>query len=183
MRKSGKTTTKNRAAKINITRGTARTVRAAAANTSERISGPAHDAARAGLNAASEASQHMADQITQLFGMTGEQSEELARRSAQSIEAVTEASTVMARGFQDLSREMMTLAQERIQRNMDAFAALSRSRSIHELFTLQSELFRDNLQHTLESTRRIAEVSTRMAGDATQTMARQARTSGQRRAA
>jgi hypothetical protein len=125
----------------------------------------------------------MADQVTQLFGVTGEAGEEFARRSAESMEAVTEASTAVSRGLLNVSRELMTLAQERIQRNMDAFAALSRCRSVQEFGTLQSELYRDNLQHALESTRRLAEVSARMATEATHTMARQSKTSAQRRAA
>ena len=180
-----KTTTKHRTAKTNRARTSRsthsnRTVRAAAADTSERVSGPAREA---GLNAASEASQSMADQVTQLFGVTGEASEEFAKRSAESMEAVTQASTAVSRGLLNVSRELMTLAQERIQRNMDAFAALSRCRSVHEFGALQSELFRDNLRYTLESTRRLAEVSARVATDATDTMARQSRTSAQRRAA
>jgi hypothetical protein len=99
------------------------------------------------------------------------------------MEAVTEASTAVSRGLLNVSRELMTLAQERIQRNMDAFTALSRCRSVQEFGALQSELYRDNLQHALESTRRLAEVSARMATDATQTMARQSKSSAQRRAA
>jgi hypothetical protein len=188
MRKSGKTTTKHRTAKTNRARTSRsthsnRTVRAAAANTSERVSGPAREATQAGLNAAAEASQSMADQVTQLFGVTGEASEEFAKRSADSMAAVTQASTAMSRGLLNVSRELMTLAQERIQRNLDAFAALSRCRSVQEFGALQSELFRDNLQYTLESTRRLAEVSARLATDATDTMARQSKTSAQRRAA
>ena len=186
--KSGKTTSKKAAATTHKTRTkrahrTGHTVRAAAANTSERISGAAQDTARAGQNAAAEGTQRMADQVTQMFGLSGERGEELTRRSAQSIEAVTQASTAMTRGLQDLSREFITLAQEGIQRNVDALGAISRCRSFQELVALQSELMRDNLQHTLESTRRVAEVSTRIASEATQTIARQSGERGQRRAA
>lgn len=190
--KSGKTTTKttknaaakpHRTRKTHRTRPTGHTVRAASANTSERISGTAQDTARASQNAAAEGTQRMTDQVTQLFGLSGERGEELTRRSAQSIEAVTQASTAMTRGLQDLSREFITLAQEGIQRNVDALGAISRCRSFQEFVALQSELMRDNLQHTLESTRRVAEVSTRIASEATQTIARQAGDKGQRRAA
>jgi phasin family protein len=186
MRKSGSTSAKsrkNRTVRTRKARRPARTVRAAAANTSERISGAAQDTARAGLHAASESAQPMVDQVTRMFGLSGEGGEDLARRSAQSIEAVTQASTAMTRGFQDLSRELMQVAQERIRRNVDALGAMSRCRSLQELVTLQSELLRDNLQHALESTRRVAEVSTRMADEATQTMAGQGRGSSARRAA
>jgi phasin family protein len=188
MPKSGKTAIKNRAARTNTTRrkahtvrAKARTVRASAANTSERISGPAQDVARAGLNAASENAQRFTTEATQFFFLSGKEGEEMARRSAQSIEAVTQASTVMTRSLQDLSRELITLAEEHLRRNVDALGAMSRCRSIQELIALQSEFLRDNLQHTLESTRRVAEVSTRMSNEASRTMARQA--NAQQRAA
>jgi phasin family protein len=179
MRRSSKAATNRRAGNTNRQHWarTSRTVRTAAANTSERISGPADDTVRAGLTAAVEGPRQMAEQVTQLFGLSGEQGEELARRSAQSIEAVTQASTAVTRGVQDLSRELMALAQEQIRRNLEALGTLSRCRSVQEFMTLQSELLRDNLQHTLESTRRMAEVSTRMADDATRTITQQTRES------
>jgi phasin family protein len=182
MPRSGQTTTKKNTANTNRMRRAARTVRAAAAHTSDRVSGAAEDHVRAGLNAAAEGPQRMADQVTRLFGFSGEQGEELARRSAQSIEAVTQASTAVTRGFQDLSRELVSLTQDQIRRNVEALGSLTRCRSLQEFIALQSELMRDNLQHTLESTRRMAEVSSRMADEATQTIARQDR-DGRRRAA
>ena len=75
--KSGKTTSKKAAATTHKTRTkrahrTGHTVRAAAANTSERISGAAQDTARMGQNAAADGTQRMADQVTQMFGLSGE---------------------------------------------------------------------------------------------------------------
>ena len=64
MPKSGKITTKNRSARTNITRRKARRVRAAAANTSERITGPA-EVARAGLAAASDDARSFTDAVGQ----------------------------------------------------------------------------------------------------------------------
>ena len=80
----------------------------------------------------------------------------------------------MTQSLQDLSRELMTLAQEHIRRNLDALGIMSRCRSIPELFAFQSEFVRDNLELTLESTRKVAEISTRLSNAATRTMARQA---------
>lgn len=133
------------------------------------------------LNTATQGAQRFTEQVTQLFSLTGERGEELARRSTQNLEAVTEVSTIMARGVQDLSREWLTFLQERTQKNVEGFTALARCRSLPELFSVQAELMRDNVQQTLESTRRIAEVSTRLATDAGQTVTAQA--NGTRRAA
>jgi phasin family protein len=186
MRKSSMTNTKHGAPQVKRngrTTSTARTVRAAAANTSERISGSAQDTLLEGVNTAAESTRRMADQVTQLFGLTGKQQDEFARRSAQSVEAMSQASTAVTRGLQDLSRELMTVAQEQIRRNVEALGRLSHARSVQELITVQSELLRDNLQQMMESTRRMAEVSSRMADEATRTMAQQAREGSQRRAA
>ncbi len=133
------------------------------------------------LNAADQGTQRFTEQVTQLFGLTGERSEELARRSTQNLEAVTEAGAIVTRGVQDLSREWLTFMQERTQKNIEGFTALARCRSLPEFFTLQAELVRDNLQQTVESTRRMAEVSTRLVTDASQTVTAQA--AGARRAA
>ena len=119
-----------------------RTTRAAAAHTSERISGEAQDTLRSGLNAASEESQRVTNQMTQLFTLSAARGEELTRRSAQGMEALTQVSTALTRGFQEFSREWLTLAQARLQRNIDAMNAIAGCRSLPELFKVQSELVR-----------------------------------------
>jgi phasin family protein len=86
------------------------------------------------------------------------------------MEALTQVNTTLTRGFQDLSREWLTLTQAHLQRNIDAMSAIAGCRSLPELFTVQSELARDNLQHTLEDTQRIVELSTRLGNQAGQTI-------------
>jgi phasin family protein len=162
---------------------TRRIVRAAAAHTSERISGEAQDTLRSGLNAVSEDSQRVTNQMAQLFSLSAARGEELTRRSAQGMEVLTQASTALTRGFQDLSREWLTLAQTRLQRNIDAMSAIASCRSLPELLRVQTELVRDNLQHTLEGTQRMVEVSTRIANEAGQTVTQEASGHAQRAAA
>jgi phasin family protein len=174
------TNTKSRTVNTNKT---CHIVRAAAAHTSERISGEAQDTLRSGLNAASEESQRVTNQMTELFSLSAARGEELTRRSAQGMEALTQVSTALTRGLQDLSREWLTLAQARLQRNVDAVSAMSRCRSLPELFAVQAELVRDNLQHTFEGTRRMVEVSTRIANEASQTVTERASGNAQRIAA
>ena len=79
----------------------------------------------------------------------------------------------LSRGLQELSRELLTAVQEQIQRNLNVLGDLSRCRSVQEFVSIQSELLRDNLQHTFEGTRRLTEVSTRVAEEATRTVAQQ----------
>jgi phasin family protein len=126
------------------------------------------------LRAVSENAQHYTDQITEFFGLRGGKGEELTRQSAQNVAAVTAASTVLARGFQDLSKEWFGVVRERIQRNFDAASALARCQSVPDFVAVQSEVVRDSLEQSIEVTRRVAAVATRVASDASQTMASQA---------
>jgi hypothetical protein len=66
------------------------------------------DAVSAGV----EGFKQITDQFTRAFGFAG-QSEDLTRRAAQNLEAVTESGSVLVRGFQDVCREWIELAQQR----------------------------------------------------------------------
>src|SRR3954452_10186881 len=59
----------------------------------------------AGLNSTVHTFQRVTDQFTQVLGVAGPQAEELARRASQNIEAVSQASTVLTNGAQEISRE------------------------------------------------------------------------------
>jgi phasin family protein len=151
-------------------------------NTNEQISRAA-DAGREGVRVASETGQRLTEQVVQLFGFAGERGQELTRQSSQNLEVVTETSAVLARGFQDISREWIGLMQEGMQKSLENFAALSRCRSVQDVMALQSEFARNSLEQTVEGTRRISELSTRVAGEASQTLTTQADRGGRRRAA
>jgi phasin family protein len=130
----------------------------------------AQDAMRSGLNSASENTRRFTDQVTQAYGITGEGREELTRQGAQSLEMMTQASTMLTRGVQDLSREWFSLTQERLQKNVEDFGVLARCQSIPDFMAAQSSIMRHNLEQTIEGTRRIAEVATRVANEAGQTL-------------
>jgi phasin family protein len=152
------------------------------ANTNEQIS-RATDTGRENFAAAAEGAQRFTEQVSQLFSLSAGRGEELTRQSAQNLEAITEASTALTRGFEEVSREWLGLVQEGVRRNMDAFGALSRCRSIPEFVSLQSELVRDNLQQTIEGLRRMGETSTRVANEATQSVTTRTGQTNRRRAA
>jgi hypothetical protein len=109
------------------------------------------DAMEFGLNNTVENFQKATDQFTQAVGFAGPQAEELARRSAENIEAVAEASTILAKGAQEISREWFALMQERLAKNLDAMSRLASCRSLHDFVAVQSDIARDRLGHNLES--------------------------------
>ena len=68
-----------------------------------------------GLNSTVQTFKQVTDQFTQVLGFAGPQTDELARRSAQNIEAVSQASTVLTKGAQEMSREWFDVIQDRLR--------------------------------------------------------------------
>ncbi len=128
-------------------------------------------AVQSSLNMAAQVAERSVEQFTSIFGLSGERAEETAQQSSRNIEAIAECNTVLARGFQDISREWASLAQDRLQKNLDGFNALLRCRSLQDMIAVQSTLVRDNLEQMLDSGRRIAEMSLQVADEAAQKIA------------
>ena len=84
------------------------------------------------------------------------------------------AKSLRPRGLQEVSREVVSRSQQRLQRNLDGLQALARCRSITDLVEVQSSLLRDNLEQTLENSRRLAELTLQMTDEATKTVTVQA---------
>jgi phasin family protein len=127
-----------------------------------------------GLNSTVKSFQKAANQFTQAAGFAGPHAEELARRSSQNIEAVAQASTILVKGAQEISREWFEVMQERLSKNLDAMSRLAGCRSLQDLVAVQSDIARDRLGHTVESSRRLAEASVRVADEVAQVIQSQA---------
>ncbi|MBV8848647.1 MAG: phasin family protein [Methylobacteriaceae bacterium] len=132
------------------------------------------DAMEFGVNNTVKNFQKATDQFAQAVNFVGPQAEELARRSRENIEAVAEASTILVKGAQEISREWFALMQERMAKNLDAMSRLSGCRSLHDFVAVQSDIARDRLGLNVESGRRIAEMSARVANEAAKVIQSQA---------
>src|SRR5215210_3685975 len=124
------------------------------------------DNLQTGLNTATQTVQRMTDQFTKVLGFNGPQSEELTRRSSQNLQAVTQASSVLARGAQEVSQEVFGLVQDRLTKNIDAVNRIVGTRSVQDFVAVQSDLARDTLQQVIDTNKRVAEVSLRIADEA-----------------
>jgi phasin family protein len=138
----------------------------AGADMARRAGETARSNLESGLDSTVQTFKRVTDQFTQVLGFAGPQADEMARRSAQNLEAVSQASTVLTRGAQELSREWFDVMQDRLAKNIDAMNRLAGCRSLQDLLTVQSEITRDRLGDALNSGRRIAEVSLRVADEA-----------------
>jgi hypothetical protein len=99
---------------------------------------------------------------------------------AGTLRAVAQTSTTFVRGLQDVSDELVDRSQRRLQRNLDGLQALARCRSMADFVEVQSALLRDNLEQTIENSRRIAELTIQMTDEATRTVTVQAEKTSQR---
>jgi hypothetical protein len=116
-----------------------------------------------------QASREQVEAVQQVTeGMTG------------TLRAVTQSSTTFVRGLQDVSDELVDRSQRRLQRNLDGLQALARCRSMTDFVEVQSALLRDNLEQTIENSRRIAELTVQMMDEATRTVTVQAEKTSQR---
>ena len=130
----------------------------AGADGAQEIARRTQGAFQSSLGTAVDAAQRSIDQFMGIFGLGGEVPKR-AGQVATSFEAVTESTTVMIRGFQDLSREWLEMSRNRFQTNMDGFNAMARCRSVQDLVAVQSSLIRDNLELAMQNGRRLTELS------------------------
>lgn len=138
------------------------------------------EAMQNGLGAASALTRRSADQPLPMLSHPGQDFAGLTEEASQNLRAAAQSGTALARGLQDVSRECFELSQRRLQRNLDGLSALARCRSMTDFVALQSSLLRDNLEQTVENSRRIAELTIQMADEATRVVTAQAERTAQR---
>jgi hypothetical protein len=74
-----------------------------------------------------------------------------------------------------MSQEWLEMSQNRLQKNLDGLNALVRCRSILDFVAVQRSLARDNLELTIENSRRVAELSARMVDETARTVQAEAK--------
>src|SRR3954454_25353104 len=72
-----------------------------------------------GLNSTVQTIHRATDQFTQVLGLAGPRAEELAQRSSQNIEALSQASNILVKGAQEFLREWFELVQQRMKKNKE----------------------------------------------------------------
>jgi len=152
-----------------VAEGMAGSVRAGAEG-AQRVASTVRDAVQTGLGTASEIAQRSTDQALQLFSFSGRDTRDLADQASRNLQAIAQSGTVLARGVQDVSQQWMSMTQDRFQKNLDGFNALTRCRSVPDAVAIQSSIVRNNLEQMLENSRRLAEHSMRIAEEASRTI-------------
>jgi hypothetical protein len=154
----------------------------AAPRAAEQTARSTQDAVRSAVGTTSAVAQHTSDQFTQVLGAARERAQALTERASQSMQAATQTGTALARGLQDASDQYLDMVQARLKTNLEGMDALTRCRTPTEFLAAQGALMRSHMELTLANGRRMAEISARLAGQATRTIAAETERSGTRAA-
>lgn len=115
----------------------------------------------------SELARRSTGQAMQIFARPGGEARGLAEQASDEIRSAAQPNAVLAQGLQDVSREWFELSQKRLQTNLEGLNALARCRSVNDFVAVQSSLIRDNLEQTVDNSRRMAELTMQLADEAT----------------
>lgn len=126
----------------------------------------AQQAVRTSFEAGLRGLEGLSQNWTRAFGVATPGGD-LAEQSAQNVQAVAQASSVLAKSAQDASRVWFDLTQRAMRTNLEALGRLASCRSFQEVATLQTNLMRDNLQQAIESSEVIARASSDAIREAT----------------
>lgn len=138
------------------------------------------DAVQNSLGAMTEMTRRSTEQVPQVFRLGGGDAQGVVEQASENVRAVAQSGTVLARGVQEVTRECFELSRKQWQRNLDGLNQLARCRSMSDLVAAQSSLLRENLEQTLEDSRRLAELTVQMADEATRAVTAQAEKTAQR---
>jgi hypothetical protein len=117
----------------------------------------------------SELARRSTGQAMQMFGRSDGEGRGLTEQASERLKTVAQSNTVLVRGFQDVSREWFKLSQKRLQTNLEGLNALARCRTMNDFVAVQSSLIRDNLEQTVDNSRRMAELTMQLADEAART--------------
>jgi len=133
----------------------------AGANGAQEMVRTTQDAFHNGVGTAVDVAQRSMGQLMEMFGLAGQQTRQRAGQVTPSFAAMTESTTVVVRGFQEASREWLEMSRNLFQTNFEGLNAMARCRSVQDFVAVQSSLIRDNIELTIDSGRRFAELAAR----------------------
>jgi hypothetical protein len=135
----------------------------AGADVLHRSSETARDHVQQGLNTATQSFQQITDQFMQVLAFNGPQTQELAQRWSEKVQALAQASTVQAQGTQKDPQEVCGLVQDRLTTDIEAVNHILGSPSVQDFVAEQSDPVRQRLQEMIEANRRMGELVIRIA--------------------
>ncbi|PVE21578.1 hypothetical protein DC522_25920 [Microvirga sp. KLBC 81] len=129
------------------------------------------ETAQASLPTASEP----VDDSPEISRRQGQETLNLLDHASQYLQAVTRSNRILARGTGTIALEWFSLSQQRLLENLDGMNDLLACRSMPDFVSLQSALVRQNAERMIRNSQHLAQLSTQIAREATQTIMAQPR--------
>ena len=127
---------------------------------------------RSGLDMATAVMGRSTDELRHTLGFSGNEAQEATERSARNTEAILYTSTAATKLIGGMSQEYFEFVRHQIENSMNRMNELWRCRTPQDVAAVQSDLVRETVGSVLESSRRMADMSLKLADDAAKHMER-----------
>lgn len=91
--------------------------------------------------------------------------DELASVNKDNLQAFVEASNVMAKGMEAMTKELFTFAQGSMEENVAVAKKMLGAKNVQELFDVSGEVAKSNFDKTLAETAKLTEMSVKVANE------------------
>lgn len=120
---------------------------------------------RVGYEVMSNVVNRSTEHLNRTMGLAGEGSKDAAERSARNAETILHSTTVIARGMGGISRECVELARHQMEQSLDLVDRLWGCRTAQDLAAVQSDSVRQALDQAVQTGRKVADLSLRIADE------------------
>jgi phasin family protein len=153
----------------------------AGANLLQQNAETLQNAWRFGMDMTTAVMGRSSDQLSRSLGLTGNEAQQATERSARNAATIIHSTTAVTKGMTGMSREYFEFVRHQIEKSMERMSELWRCRTPQDMAAVQTEFVRDTVESALESSRRMADMSLKVADDATKQITQSME--GQQRAA
>jgi len=129
------------------------------------------NAMRFGLDMTTTVMGRSTDQLGRTLGLSGDGVQEATERSTRNAQTILYSTAAATNAMSGISREYFELVRHQIENNLNRMNEFWGCRTPQDVVAVQSELLRDTVGSVLESSRRIADLSIKLADDTTKRMA------------
>jgi len=118
---------------------------------------------RFGLDMANTMSGRSAEQLGRTFGFSGDEAQQATQRSARNTDAILQSTTAATRGISQMSREYFDFVRHQFENSIDRMNEFWRCRTPQQVMAVQSDFLRNTVETAMESSRRVADTSVKVA--------------------
>ncbi|MET3844042.1 phasin family protein [Bradyrhizobium sp. OAE829] len=120
---------------------------------------------RFSLEAATSVMGRSTEQFGRTLGLSGEGAEEATERSTRNAQTLLYVVTAAVKAMDVVSREYFHMVRHQVVNNMDRMSQLGTCRTPQDFAVVQTDMVRETVETALESGRRIADMSLKMADE------------------